>query len=84
MAVFADAARAERRSPPERKQTMSWRTLPRRIICAASVVLLSMPVLAQAQTALRVPVVSRTLFYLPAWTAEKQGSFKEAGLDVTI
>ena len=63
---------------------MSWRTLPRRIICAASVVLLSMPVLAQAQTALRVPVVSRTVFYLPAWTAEKQGFFKEAGLDVTI
>jgi len=43
-----------------------------------------MPVLAQAQTALRVPVVSRTVFYLPAWTAEKQGFFKEAGLDVTI
>ena len=41
-----------------------------------------MPVLAHAQTALRVPVVSRTVFYLPAWTAEKQGFFKEAGLDV--
>ena len=63
---------------------MSWRILPRRIICAASAVVLSMPVLAHAQTALRVPVVSRTVFYLPAWTAEKQGFFKEAGLDVTI
>ena len=63
---------------------MSWRTLPRRIIWAASAVLLSMPVVAHAQTALRVPVVSRTVFYLPAWTAEKQGFFKDAGLDVTI
>jgi ABC-type nitrate/sulfonate/bicarbonate transport system substrate-binding protein len=43
-----------------------------------------MPAFAHAQTALRVPVVSRTVFYLPAWTAEKQGFFKEAGLDVTI
>jgi ABC-type nitrate/sulfonate/bicarbonate transport system substrate-binding protein len=43
-----------------------------------------MPALAQAQTTLRVPVVSRTVFYMPAWTAEKQGFFKEAGLDVKI
>jgi ABC-type nitrate/sulfonate/bicarbonate transport system substrate-binding protein len=43
-----------------------------------------MPMLAHAQTTLRVPVVSRTVFYLPAWTAEKQGFFKEAGLDVNI
>jgi hypothetical protein len=43
-----------------------------------------MPMLAHAQTALRVPVVSRTVFYMPAWTAEKQGFFKEAGLDVNI
>src|SRR5215468_11826809 len=39
---------------------------------------------AQAQTVLRVPVVSRTIFYLPAWTAEKQGYFREEGLDVKI
>ena len=39
---------------------------------------------AQAQTTLRVPVVSRTIFYLPAWTAEKQGFFKQEGLDVKI
>ena len=63
---------------------MSWRALSRRIIYAASVVLLTMPALAQAQTTLRVPVVSRTVFYMPAWTAEKQGFFKEAGLDVKI
>jgi ABC-type nitrate/sulfonate/bicarbonate transport system substrate-binding protein len=58
--------------------------LSRSIINAALVVLLVMPVLAHAQTALRVPVVSRTVFYMPAWTAEKQGFFKEAGLDVNI
>ena len=39
---------------------------------------------AQAQTTLRVPVVSRTIFYLPAWTAERQGFFKQEGLDVRI
>ena len=39
---------------------------------------------AQAQTTLRVPVVSRTIFYLPAWTAEKQGFFKQEGLDVKL
>jgi NitT/TauT family transport system substrate-binding protein len=39
---------------------------------------------AQAQTTLRVPVVSRTVFYLPAWTAEQQGFFKQEGLDVKI
>ena len=29
---------------------------------------------AQAQTVLRVPMVSRTIFYLPAWTAESRDS----------
>jgi NitT/TauT family transport system substrate-binding protein len=42
------------------------------------------PVAVQAQTTLRVPVVSRTVFYMPAWTAEKQGFFKQEGLDVKI
>jgi ABC-type nitrate/sulfonate/bicarbonate transport system substrate-binding protein len=42
------------------------------------------PAVAQSQTTLRVPVVSRTVFYLPAWTAEKQGFFKDEGLDVKI
>ena len=63
---------------------MPWRILSRSIINAALVVLLIMPMLAHAQTTLRVPVVSRTVFYMPAWTAEKQGFFKEAGLDVNI
>jgi len=39
---------------------------------------------AHADTQLRVPVVSRTVFYLPAWTAERQGFFKQEGLDVKI
>jgi NitT/TauT family transport system substrate-binding protein len=42
------------------------------------------PSIAQAETPLRVPVVSRTIFYLPAWTAEQQGFFKQEGLDVKI
>ena len=71
-------------SPSQRKQTMPWRILSRSIINAALVVLVIMPMLAHAQTTLRVPVVSRTVFYMPAWTAEKQGFFKEAGLDVNI
>ena len=45
---------------------------------------LLMPAAAQAQTTLRVPVVSRTMFYLPAWTAEQQGFFKQEGLDVKL
>ena len=35
---------------------------------------------AQAETALRIGVVSRTIFYLPAWTAEQQGFFKAEGV----
>src|SRR4030081_1218346 len=48
------------------------------------IALLLVPSLAQAETTLRVPVVSRTIFYLPAWTAEKQGFFKQEGLDVKL
>src|SRR5262245_43079400 len=39
---------------------------------------------AQAQTTLNMAVVSRTVFYLPAWMAEKQGLFKAEGLDVKM
>ena len=34
----------------------------------------------KAETALRIGVVSRTIFYLPAWTAEQQGFFKAEGI----
>jgi ABC-type nitrate/sulfonate/bicarbonate transport system substrate-binding protein len=37
---------------------------------------------ARAETVLNMAVVSRTVFYLPAWMAEKQGFFKAEGLDV--
>jgi NitT/TauT family transport system substrate-binding protein len=63
---------------------MSWRAWSRRIAYAAAAVVLIAPGIAQSQTTLRVPVVSRTVFYLPAWTAEKQGFFKDEGLDVKI
>ncbi len=39
---------------------------------------------ARAETPLRIAVVSRTIFYLPAWMAEKQGFFKEAGIAPSI
>ena len=36
---------------------------------------------ARAETALKVALVSRTIFYLPTWIAESQGYFKAEGLD---
>ena len=59
---------------------VSPRVVALAVVIAASV----LPSAAPAQTTLRVPVVSRTIFYLPAWTAEKQGYFREEGLDVKI
>ncbi len=55
-----------------------------RNLLAVAALVCCAPVAAQAQTTLRVPVVSRTVFYMPAWTAEKQGFFKQEGLDVKI
>ncbi len=53
-------------------------------IIAASLALLLAPLAARAETPLRIAVVSRTIFYLPAWTAEQQGFFKEAGIAPSI
>jgi ABC-type nitrate/sulfonate/bicarbonate transport system substrate-binding protein len=53
-------------------------------IIAAALALLVAPLAARAETPLRIAVVSRTIFYLPAWTAEQQGFFKEAGIAPTI
>jgi len=50
----------------------------------AALALLLVPCLARAETTLNVGVVSRTIFYLPAWTAIEQGFFREEGLDVRI
>jgi NitT/TauT family transport system substrate-binding protein len=54
------------------------------LLRAAIVVLAMMPGAARAQIALNMAVVSRTVFYLPAWMAEKQGFFKAEGLDVPM
>jgi len=49
-------------------------------LLAAILALLLAPLAVRAETPLRIAVVSRTIFYLPAWTAEKQGFFREAGI----
>jgi ABC-type nitrate/sulfonate/bicarbonate transport system substrate-binding protein len=51
---------------------------------ATALALLLAPLSARAETTLDVAVVSRTIFYLPAWTAEKQGFFKAVGIDAKI
>lgn len=51
-------------------------------LCAAVFLFAATP--GHAETALRIGVVSRTIFYLPAWTAEQQGFFKAAGIDPKI
>lgn len=53
-------------------------------LLAAILALLVAPLSARAETPLRIAVVSRTIFYLPAWTAERQGFFKAAGIEPTI
>ena len=50
----------------------------------AVLALLLAPSLSQAETMLNIGVVSRTIFYLPTWTAIQQGFFKQEGLDVRI
>ncbi len=54
------------------------------LLHAAVVALAMMPGAARAETTLNMAVVSRTVFYLPAWMAEKQGFFKAEGLDVRM
>ena len=54
------------------------------LLCAATMAVAVAPVLARAETALNMAVVSRTVFYLPAWMAEQKGFFKAEGLDVTM
>jgi NitT/TauT family transport system substrate-binding protein len=53
------------------------------LICIAAAAL-ALAGTARAETTLRIAVVSRTIFYLPAWTAEKQGFFKAEGIDPKI
>ena len=51
-------------------------------LVAAGLTLAALP--SHAETALRIGVVSRTIFYLPAWTAVQQGFFKAEGIDPKI
>jgi ABC-type nitrate/sulfonate/bicarbonate transport system substrate-binding protein len=55
-----------------------------RTIFVAALALLLAPLPSRAETVLQVGVVSRTIFYLPIWTAIQQGFFKQEGLDVQI
>jgi NitT/TauT family transport system substrate-binding protein len=59
-------------------------TSSRALVAAVAIGLVVAPSVSYAQTALNMAVVSRTVFYLPAWMAEKQGFFKAEGLDVTM
>jgi ABC-type nitrate/sulfonate/bicarbonate transport system substrate-binding protein len=54
------------------------------LICAAALVCVLAPAESRAQTEINMAVVSRTVFYLPAWMAEKKGFFKAEGLDVKM
>jgi NitT/TauT family transport system substrate-binding protein len=51
-------------------------------LAAAGMALAALP--SKAETTLNMAVVSRTVFYLPAWMAEKQGFFKAEGLDIKM
>jgi NitT/TauT family transport system substrate-binding protein len=57
--------------------------LARHFIFGAAIVAMT-PISVFADTVLNMAVVSRTVFYLPAWMAEKQGFFKAEGLDVRM
>ena len=39
---------------------------------------------AQERQAIKIAIVSRTVFYLPVWLAERRGYFRDEGLDATI
>ena len=54
------------------------------ILAAAFTLLLVAASPSHAQMTLRIGVVSRTVFYLPIWTALEHGFFKQEGLDVEI
>src|SRR6476619_4880493 len=53
-------------------------------LLAAALALAALCSQAHADTTLNLAVVSRTVFYLPAWMAEKKGFFKAEGLDVRM
>jgi NitT/TauT family transport system substrate-binding protein len=63
---------------------MSLSSSTARLICAAAIALAAAMPAARGETVINMAVVSRTVFYLPAWMAEKQGLFKAEGLDVRM
>src|ERR1700755_1353269 len=63
---------------------MSFFTSTRTLLAAAAIAVATVPVPPRAETALNMALVSRTVFYLPAWMAEKQGFFKAEGLDIKM
>lgn len=56
----------------------------RRAIYAAGALYLALNCGAQAGEQLKIAIVSRTVFYVPAWIAERKGFFKTEGIDVEI
>ena len=54
------------------------------LLCAIAIAIAIVPAASRAETTLNMAVVSRTVFYLPAWMAEKKGFFKAEGLDVRM
>jgi ABC-type nitrate/sulfonate/bicarbonate transport system substrate-binding protein len=63
---------------------MSLIATVRTLLGAAAIAAAVAPSVSQAQTPLNLATVSRTVFFLPAWMAEKEGFFKAEGLDVTM
>jgi ABC-type nitrate/sulfonate/bicarbonate transport system substrate-binding protein len=63
---------------------MPFLTPARTLICAAALVCMFAATESGAQTTINMAVVSRTVFYLPAWMAERKGFFKDEGLDVRM
>jgi ABC-type nitrate/sulfonate/bicarbonate transport system substrate-binding protein len=54
------------------------------IAIAALIAVCAFTAASAAETPIKIGVVSRTIFYLPTWTAEQQGFFKAEGLAPTI
>src|ERR1700675_1358712 len=70
--------------PPLDNEEKPMLSLARTLLCAAAIILFVATSLSRAETTLNMAVVSRTVFYLPAWMAEKQGFFKAEGLVVKM
>lgn len=61
-----------------------WHILTRLVRVAAAALLLSAPISAYAQEKINVGVSTLSTDWLPIFVADKQGYFKEEGLDATV